>query len=573
MLVIAVSLLLIVAAACFGLSRVITTRLLGLGAAAACVGAGVLLAAAPTLAPNLIFPAFSVGLASFELVGQLGPRDAAVATALLWGGAMALASLAAVIAPGVHGFGKIFGWACLTLVAALLGLAAPPLSMVTPLAWAMSSLTSYGALRASGTLGQSEGMPRGLTLGLLASILLLGGLLGVGPAFAAGNLPAWGLMAALLLAVLAMAGVAPFSMARDEAVLAPAPLGALIYGLVMPTLGLGYLLRLVGMIPNMPTSWATTLVVVGSVGTLASAAGAYREARLRPLLGWVAGAQASTVVVAVGLTGSLSTLAGPALLINLMLVTVAGAAAVVDLERNTGSDKFADTAPGPRLALAGTLWAAASAAALGIPPFWGFWGRRWLFEAALEQMPWALPPLVAGAALLALALIIPLARFLPAPDPRSHPAAPNQLDAIAGALSLIPLLVCGVVPQLMWNLWMHGLPHAPPRLPVILNDQIAAAAIGLTILILVYAIARMPAARQIAHSSDEDSIQLAADALGQSLQPLAWVAHAESLLGWVWATLLWISHWLQVVISFFEQRYYLLGILVALLTVMLLMAQ
>ncbi|MEI6778190.1 MAG: hypothetical protein WCK70_14930 [Chloroflexales bacterium] len=573
MLVIAVSLLLIVAAACFGLSRVITTRLLGLGAAAACVGAGVLLAAAPTFAPHVIFPTFSVGLASFELVGQLGPSDAAFATALLWGGAMTLAALAAVIAPGVRGFGEIFGWACLTLVAALLSLAAPPLSMVTPLAWAISSLTSYGALRASGTLGQSEAMPRGLTLGLLASILLLGGLLGVRPAFVAGNLPAWGLTVALLLAVLAMTGVVPFGLARDEAIRAPAPLGALIYGLVMPTLGLGYLLRLVGMFPNMPTSWAMTLVLVGSVGALASAAGAYSEARLRPLLGWVAGAQGSAVVVAAGLAGPLAILAGPALLINLMLVTVAGAAAVVDLERNTGSDEFADTAPGPRLALAGTLWAAASAAALGIPPFWGFWGRRWLFEAALEQMPWALPPLVAGSTLLALALIIPLARFLPAPHPRSLPAASNQLDTIAGALSLIPLLVCGVVPQLMWNLWMRGIPHAPPHLPVILNDQMAAAAIGLTILILVCVVARMPAVRQIARSSDEDPIQLGADALGQSLRPLVWVAHAESLLGRVWIALLRMSHWLQVAISIFEQRYYLLGILVALLTVMLLMAQ
>lgn len=572
MLVIAVSLLLIIAAACFGLSRVVTTRHLGLGAAAACLGAGLLLAA-PSLVPQLIFPTFSVGAASFELVGQLGPGDTALAAALLWGGAMALAALAAAIAPGVRGFGPIFGWSCLTLVAALLGLAAPPLSMVTPLAWAVSALASYGALRASSTLNQSEAMPHGLALGLLASILLLGGLLGIRPALAAGSLPAWGLMATLLLAVLAMAGVAPLGMARDEAVRAPAPLGALIYGLVMPTLGLGYLLHLVDLLPSMPMSWRTTLVAIGSVGTLASAAGAYGEARLRPLLGWVAGAQASAVVVAAGLTGSLASLAGPALLINLMLATVAGAAAVVDLERNTGGDEFADTAPGPQLILAGSLWAVASAAVLGIPPLWGFWGRRWLFEAVLGQMPWALPLLVAGAALLALALIMPLARFWPVPDPRSHPAARGRLDPIAGALSLFPLLVFGFAPQLAWGMWMRKLPLAPLDLPVNQGDQAAAAAIGVIIVILALALARTSTARQITRSVDEEPIQLAADALGQSLRPLAAIGRADTFLGQVWAALLWVSHWLHVAISIFEQRYYLLGVMVALLTVMLLMAQ
>jgi hypothetical protein len=552
---------------------VVPTRRLGLGAAAACLGAGLLLATAPALAPDLSFPAFNVGAASFELVGQLGPGDLALAAALLWAAAMALAALATAIAPGVRGFGPIFGWACLAVVAALLGLAAPPLSMVTPLAWAVGAMASYGALWASGALGQSESLPRGLALGLLASGLLLGGLLGARPALAAGGLPASGLAAALLVAVLAMAGAAPLGMARDEAVLAPAPLGALIYGLVMPSLGLSYLLHLVAILPRMPAPWATTLVAVGAVGALASAAGAYGEARLRPLLGWVAGAQASAVVAAAGLAGPLAALAGPTMLTSLMLATVAGAAAAVDLERNTGGDEFAGTTPGPRLALAGTLWAAAGAAAIGLPPLWGFWGRRWLFEAALEQAPWALPPLVAAAALLALALIMPLARFWPAPNPRSHPAAPGRLAPLAGTLSLAPLLAFGVAPQLAWRLWMRTVPLAPPDMPISPVAQATAVAIGLAAAALAAIIARAPSARQIACGPEEELAQLAPDALGQSLRHLASFGRADWLLGRAWAAMRWVSRWLQIVLSFFEQRYYLLGVLVALLTIMLLMAQ
>jgi formate hydrogenlyase subunit 3/multisubunit Na+/H+ antiporter MnhD subunit len=573
MLVIVVSLLLIVAAACVGLSRVVATRLLGLAAAAACVLGGLLIVAAPTLLPGLVFPTFSVGAASFDLVARLSPGDTALVLALLWGGAMALVALSAAIAPTLRGFGAIFGWSCLALVAALLGQAAPPLSMLTPLAWAVATMASYAALRASGTLGQREALPRGLALGLLASGLLLGGLLGARAALVRGDLPAPGVAAALLLAVLGMVGAAPLGMARDEAIVAPAPLGALIYGLVMPILGLGYLLRLVAILPRMPTSWAVTLVAVGAIGALASAAGAYGERNLRPLLGWVSSAQASAVLAAAGLGGPLAALAAPALLINLMLSTIAGAAAVVDLERNTGGDAFAEAEPGPRLELTGALWAASGLSALGLPPLWGFWGRRWLFEAALTQMPWALPPLVAGAALLALALLMPLARFWPAPDPRSRPAAPGRLDPISGALSLAPLLIIGVAPQVAWALWLHDLHAAPPVLPVSLGAQVAAIMLGLLIAALVLLIARLPIARQIGRGPEEEAVQLAGDALGTGLRPLAWVGRADSLLAALWNGMLLVSRWLQFVMSVFEQRYYLLGVLVALLTVMLLMAQ
>lgn len=573
MLVIVVSLLLTVAAAEFALSWVVATRWLGLGAAAGCLLGGLLLVAAPAITPDLAFPTFSVGAAVFEVAGQLGRGDLAIAVAVLWGAAMALSALAAAIAPGLRGFGAIFGWACLAVVATLLGLAAPPLSMVAPLAWALGALTAYAALRSSGALSEHDALPRGLTLGLLASGLLLGGLLGAGPALARGELPPPGVMAVLLLGVLAMAGAAPLGLARDEAVEAPAPLGALIYGVVMPTLGLSYLLRLTAALPPLPASWAAALVALGALGALASAAGAYGERRLRPLLGWVAGAQVSAVLAAGGLAGPLAGLAGPALLINLMLATVAGAAAAVDLARNTGSDEFAEAEVGPRLPLAGALWALSSVAALGLPPLWGFWGRGWLFAAALAQTPWALPPLLAGSALLALALLAPLARFWPAPDPRARPAAPGRLDPLAGALSLAPLLLLGAAPQIAWALWLRALPFAPPALPVSRGAQIAALLSGLLLAALALLLARAPVARQIGRAPEEEPVQLAGDALGRSLRPLAWLARADAPLALVWAGMLRVGRWLQIVVSVFEQRYYLLGILVALIVVMLLMAQ
>jgi formate hydrogenlyase subunit 3/multisubunit Na+/H+ antiporter MnhD subunit len=572
MLAIALSLMLIAAAACFGLSRLLPTRRLGQGAAAACGLSGLLLAAAPGAGADLsALGGFSVGDAAFELAGRLGPGELALALALLWCGALALLALAAAVAPQVRAFGAIFGWAILGLAAALLSLAAPPLSLITPLAWSAGALACYGALRASGALAQSHAMPRGLALGLLASSLLLGGLLGARPALARAELPPAGVALSLLLAVLAMAGAAPLAMARDEAVLAPAPLGGLIYGLVGPTLALGFLLRLVPALPALPAAWATALAGVGALGGLACAGGALGEERLRPVLGWSAGAQIGAVLLAAGLAGPLAALAGPALLICLMLATTAGAAAAVDMERNNGGDDFASTQPGPRLALAGAIWAAAAAAALGLPPLAGFWARRWLLEAVLAQMPWALPLLLSAGALLALALLAPLARFWPASGPRS-PAA-GRIDPLAGALALAPLLIAGAAPQLAWAGWLGQLPLPPDSLPVAPAEQAAALAIGLAAALLAIGLARAPGGRQIARAPEEDPTQLAPEALGASLRPLAWLARPDALLRAIWHGLGRVGEGLGFLMAIFEQRYYLLGIIAALLTIMLLMAQ
>ncbi|EFO79390.1 hypothetical protein OSCT_2738 [Oscillochloris trichoides DG-6] len=573
MLVIVVILLLIVAAACIGLSRFVPTRQLGLGAAALFGLSGLLIAALPNALPDLVFPTFQVGAASFEVAGQVAAGQITLVVTLLWGAGLTLAALAMAIAPKVRDFGGIFGWASLATAATLLVQAAPPFSMFTPLAWAVVVMASYAALRSTGTVLEPNGLPRGLALGLLASGLLLGALLGARAALAHGELPAPGLALAILLAVLAITGTAPLGMARDEAVTAPAPLGALIYGLLLPMLGLGYLLRLVDALPNLPTSWALTMVGVGALGSMASAAAAYSERRLHPLLGWVSSAQASLVVVAAGLGGPLAALAGAALLFNLMLATIAAAAAVVDLERNTGSDTFAEAEPGPRLKLSGTLWIGASLAAVGLPPLWGFWGRSWLFEALLDQAAWAIPLLVVGHALLGLALLLPLARFWPAPDPRSRPPMSGLFDPLSGMLALLPLLIFGLAPQLAWQLWLHLLPASAASLPIIPSMQVATLVIGVVIAALVWLFMRLPVVRQVGRDPEEEPVQLAADGLAHSLRPFAWFARTDALFGWLWERMLTASRLLQIVMSVFEQRYYLLGVMVALLTVMLLMAQ
>lgn len=551
---------------CGGLSRGLATRQLGLVAVVACaVAAGIVVSGAAPSGEAAPVVLLILGDAVFSVSPGFAPGERALALALLGGGAAATLAVATAIAPGVRGFGSLFTWALLCLSGALLSLGAPITSFIQPLAWATVALSGYGALWASGAARAAGPAPIGPTLGLLASVLLTGALVTGGPALLRSELP--GVPATLcgLLAVLALGGCPPLLAAQSEAEEGPAPLGALIFGLCAPASALGWLLRSTSALPILPSGWATTLGLVGSLGALACAAGALGPRRLRPILSWSAGFQAALVVATAGLAGPLGALAGPALLLNLMLSSVVGATAAVLLERTTGSDDYTLSQSAPRIV--GPLWVGGAAAALGLPPLWGFWGRFWQLEAALEQQPWLLAPLLAGSVLLALALAAPLGGLWRRAQPGERAAWGS---IVPGGLSLAPLLMLGVAPGLAWQGWLETLRFAPLEPP--LDGSLAVIGAGLTLLLLVALVAGGVPARSAPYDPDETPTRLGPEALSATLRPLAGLGRPAALFGGAWATLLRLSGLLRLLIGPFEQRYYLLGVLAALITIMLLMA-
>lgn len=567
----ALAILIAGAALCFGLSRALPTRLLGAGAAALCwaAAAPALAGGGPEPAPTTIL--LALGWASFGVDPWLGGFERGVAATLLAGSGAALLALAAAIGGSVRGFGALFAWALLCVAAALLSLAAPTLSLLQPLAWAVLAVAGYGALRASGADVAAETPPVGLAFGLLASALLTAALLAAGPALGGGELPFGPAAAAGLVAALAISAAPPLLTARQEAVAGPAPLGALLFGLAGPAAGLGWLLRSAAALPVLPTGWSVAVGLVGAAGALACGAGAVGERRLRPILAWSAGAQASLVVAAAGLAGPLGAVAGPSLLVSLMLSAAVGGVAALSFERATGTDNYTEaTEAAPPAAAA--LWAAGAAASLGLPPLWGFWGRLWLLQEALEQQPWLVAPLLAGAVLLALALAAALAGMGLAGARPQRGAA--QWGAWAPALvALAPLLALGVAPWLAWERWLRAAPFAPPAAPIEAAAVGAAIGAGALLAAAAAAVARAAPARAALRERGEEPARLAPDALGLALRPLAWLANPAPLLGALWALLGRSSELLRLVVGLFEQRYYLLGVLAALITIMLLMAQ
>lgn len=560
--------LLLGAAACFGAGRAASARTLGIGAAAAALTAAVLVALAPLGAPGAPpMVLLTIGELALSVDAGLSAGGRAIAAALLGGGAAALLALAGAIAPGVRGFGAIFGWGLMALAAALLSLAAPVLSSAQPLAWAVVSLAGHAALRASGAT-DGETPPLGLGFGMLANVLLTGGLLAMAVSQDAGAQPGWPEALCGLLAALALAGAPPLAVARVDMAEAPAPLGALVFGLAAPAAALGWLLRASAELPLMPSTWAYALGIIGALGVAACSAGALGARSLRGVLTWVGAGQAAAVVAAMGLAGPLAALAGPGLLVTLLLSSALGAGAAATLERTTGSDDYTTAGPPPPLA-AGVAWALASAAALGLPPLWGFWPRLWLLQAAEEQQPWLLLPLLGGGVLLALALVAPLGRLW---GGAGRPRA-GWADTAPAAFAGLPLVALGLAPGLAWAVWLRELPLAPDAPPATVGAQLAATVAGVALVALLAGVLRAPSDRTLPRDPDEQATYLGPDALGETLRPLAWVASPLPLLVMLWEGARRASEALRFVMGLFEQRYYLLGVLAAILTIMLLMAQ
>lgn len=597
MIYIALLLLLFAAALALALSRVVPTRWLGLLVALLTLSAGAVLFTPDRFVPLELlrmgrtwvsFEGTTIGLSL-----GLGPVERALGLTMLGGGALLLATLALALTSTVRGFGSLFAWSVLALAAGLAGLGTN--GLLVPLAWSLTALLGYSAIRASGTLQASDQFPRLVGSGLLAGLLLLGCTL-FRPFISTPDTPATAIViTVLLLACLLFVGAAPFHAALDEATRAPAALGSMMYGVLLPLLGLHTLasflngLRIDMQATSLPVVWQTLLLGFGLLGVVGCAAGALREHSLKRLLAWQAGFQAGSILLCYGLDSALASLAATALLLNLALTTSIGAVVIAIIERQTGSDDYVQNAAVDdgqgvvrqtgRLHFPALLWLLVTASAIGLPGVLGFWGRYWFAQVALEAAPWLLPPLLLGSVLLLLALLSPLGWMWQTDDPRRRSGPPAVRPFLPVALlAVLPLPVLGMWPVPVWHSWRPPLPPTlqsvsvggdPIALPV-QSVTIAAFVLGVGLLVVLWG--RRPQ-RQSLPDEDMIPVALAPDELAGSLGTLTLLADATPLLRGGWQLLIGMGNALRSMMTIFEQRYYLVGVVLAMISLILLMAQ
>ncbi len=572
---------LIAALACLTLSRVVPTRWLGIGAAAALlIGGAALLfwklrAGLPLAIVDLAWIAIDNRPIHVSLL--FDTLSWAPALLALFGGGIALLTLALVVPLNLRGFGGLFAAAQLAILATIAGLANQNL-LLLPFAWSLVALLTFIALRASGALTGSEAPVIVLLAGLSGALIVLSAALLTSPSAPDAAPTRIGLICWTLLGLLAL-GAPPFQAPLQRLAEAPAALSGMLMTLGLPLLGGVALIRFLdGSAASLPNSWRLILTGLGFLTLLVCAAGATGTTQLRRLLSWQFSAQMGLLLMALAQGGAALAVAAPALLANAVLSTLVCYLAVAVLERRAGTDDLAGITLREPLVWPGALFLVGAASAIGLPGFWGLWPRRWLLDELANVTPWAIAPLLAGSTLLALGFLPALAIFWRrtgaspieeyVPPRRERPTA----AVLVGAIGAMPLLIFGIAPQIAWNGWLSGAPGATaaPRLPGGLAQAICAAA---ALLLVSTPAVLLLSRRSAAAAQAESSGVVAPTALGESLEWLAWPGTATAAFASLWQGLLRGSQLLWRGLLLFEQRYYLAGLLIAVIVVIMLFLQ
>jgi formate hydrogenlyase subunit 3/multisubunit Na+/H+ antiporter MnhD subunit len=545
--------LLVAALLCLALNQRVPTRWLGMLGALACLGSvGVLLgtpdwhALALPRQPWVVLADQTIWL---EL--SFNPSNWLFALLVVGGGAAALLSLALALPVALRGFGGLFAALLLTLSASLVGLALQDFTLL-PFVWVLVAILSFSALRASGAYTVIS-MPVGLLAGLVSGLVLLGAALTL--PVEPGAAPTGVALAGLLLAVLAVTGAPPFHTAVDETAAAPSGIAGPLIALGLPLLGGVALLRMVGSASLTP-AWHTVFSALGALTLIACAVGALGERRLSQLVGWQWSAQIGLVLLALG---QASTIATP-LLVNAVLTTLASHLAVGVIERQTGTDNLDEFVANQSLLLPGMAFLIAAASAVGVPGTLGFWLRFGLLDSA-NVTPWAAPVVLAGSTFLAAAYLSPVAAFWRV----GTDDVPSQtlglvVEVVMPVLVALPLLVWGIVPQIANSMVDTS--------RVALALQIACGGGALALVALPFVSRR---AERLRLDREERSTVPAPVALAGSLQLFAWLAAPDAAFRGIWSGLLQGGQWLRRGLALFEQRYYLAGVMIGLVVIILLL--
>jgi formate hydrogenlyase subunit 3/multisubunit Na+/H+ antiporter MnhD subunit len=588
MLIYIFALPLITALLCLALSDRVPARWLGIGAAAALLACGLALLStrmAGQLPQTLLDRAWlALDQRTFVLTLVCDAANWGFVLLSLGGGGLALLALALAVPTTVRGFGGLFAAALLALLAVAAGLTNRDATLL-PFLWALAALMIFLALRASGALAGSDAPMIVLMAGLGGALLALGAVLAISVAPLAAEplaLIAWTLAGMLAL------GALPFHAPTQSLAQAPAGLAGALLAPAVPLLGGWALIRFATAQGSaLPSSWRMALTLLGLLALLACAAGALGTTRLRSLISWQFGAQIGLVLLALAQSGTTqpSTRIAPAtvaaaLLANAAITTVVCYLAAAVLERRAGTDDMAEIELREPLWLPGLVLLIGAASAVGLPGTWGLWTRQWLFEQLAQITPWAMPIVLAGSTLLALAWLMPLTLFwhragLTAPELQAATSNRPSAVMVVGMVAAAPLLILGVAPQLAWNGWLAGLQDVlelgagVPTLP-----SRAAQTICLLAALLLIALPAFARSRRFAAADEPRQAGVGAPwAIGESLSSLAWIAIAPEAFARAWRGLLLLSRGLRRGMALFEQRYYLAGLLIAIILVIMLFIQ
>ena len=527
-----------------------------------------------------------------------------MAVVVLAGAIVSVLTIAQSLSASLRGYGRLWTALLVMLSGVLISFASTDL-LLFAFGWGLTLAGTAFARRIVG--GDDQHPPVVLSMGALSLLGLLAGIQGLvvraddptSGSYALSDVSAsltvlpW--LAFVGASAIAM-GLPPFGrgVSSDEG--APPLIHGTITALGMPVLGIYTLLRLHALsLGRWSESWFLLISVLGGLALFIGAAAALRSTRFGPLIGNQMIAQWGVVLLLLGRfvpsrplddpTNSLIVVAVLLLSISTIWSTLLSTLALGVLERRTGSDVL-ENQPLLEQAFRAAGWAygVAAATAVGLPPVIGFWGRFWFFDQADTSL--IVPLLLSGSVLVAMSYVGPLALFW-----RRQTTYQTEQATLSGR-EHDPVLIIATLPLVLWALLpqlLHGLltlPALQSIRPLGILDQtllrqapahiVSSAVIILVALGAAWRAHRGPVAAPWQGGEDTDLHYGTAHtphALGHTLSWVALLSNPRELFQKFGRGLERLSSWIGWSTQAFSGRYYLTGILVAALTLMLLLIQ
>ncbi|ABX04282.1 MAG TPA: hypothetical protein DEF47_22185 [Herpetosiphon sp.] len=512
------------------------------------------------------------------------------------------AHLALALGRGLVGYGRLWSGIAIMVFGSLLGILAGDLLLLA-FGWGLALLGSTLARQVVGSDDQRTPSALGMSglsgFAILVAVLsqsvrpedVLDGSFVMADIGVGQYLRTW---LPLAVGVGIALGFPPFGrVLSDDEDTTPA-LHGLIISAGVPVLAVYTFLRFFGLnLGTWPEAWFAALSYVGALASIVGAAYALRATRFGPLVGWQAVAQWGNVAMALGryepnlpLGGEHNTavvMATLTITVTTLVATMLGAMALGTLERRSGSDLIAkQPALGAPLRAAGLAYALATAAAVGLPALPSFCARRWLMDYT-GAGGWSMGVFFVSSGLLLLSFIGSNALFWRV-DPQ-RPVTPVDAgranDGLLLGLSL-PLIGLSLAPEvLVWLLQpaLRTLQAVPSPM-----DDLGSMSWGLRgslvlgFMLLLFGCFRsqrqaiMPWNGGEQPDRDDGTAHLPA-ASSRMLSGLAVLGNPRPALRQSHGILQGLSSRIAWVLQFFSGRYYLTGILIAALTIVLLLMQ
>ena len=373
----------------------------------------------------------------------------------------------------------------------------------------LASLCSY-ALVAFGTRArQLEASFKYLVLGSLSTLLVLTGIvllysftgtlnlaqmtreMSAAAAAHGGKLPA----AAFLALGFFIAGfglksaMVPFhAWLPDAHPAAPAPVSAMLSGVLIKAVGAYALVRVVFNVFGANVAVANILMVLGSISMVVGVVCAFGQKDLKRLLAYSSISQMGYVILAFGIACDVLARKGPDFRAVAELAAFGGLFHLVNhasfksllflsagaIEHATGTRNIEELGGiSKRMPVTGWCLRIAALSISGVPPFSGFWSKLVIIIAAVQAGHWGLGALAVAVSLLTLTLFVKVQRSVLGGEPTAKTAGARE--APAGMALPMAALACVVVAVGLLGFLCPPFRHAvfdPARDVVVRGDEV-----------------------------------------------------------------------------------------------------